>query len=304
MPAFYRMPIVYLFMLVTLAAYPIVSWLTTRSRTSATQASPAAIRVTEAVKSVEPASPRVDDGILRTVDGLRRKVVIRDLAVAPLDKPQGGRPTGRALDYFAILYVRGESGTMLEVGPESGAARGWIPQASCIEWDTRLMARPTPRAGRPPLVLYRESSCLLDDLAGRVCPRHGGRCPTEGEETGQPQRDTDVPTLGFPILATRAIPQPNGTTLSIFEVASLVNDQAPTPTKRQPSPELMRALRRVNVAFVIDTTASMQATIDAARKLASELVDRAKTSKEDVILHMALVEFRDAPPGYAFTSRL
>ena len=76
------------------------------------------------------------------------------------------------LDYFAIRFVFGESPpdrpTMIQVGPSGGPAAGWVPMASVLEWDTRLMARPTPRAGRPALVIYREETCLLDALAGLV----------------------------------------------------------------------------------------------------------------------------------------
>src|SRR5262249_12088924 len=150
-------------------------------------------------------------------------------------EPQRGRPVGKPLDYFAIRFVYGEwpagAPTMLQVGPRDGPPQGWVPAGSVLEWDTRLMARPTRRAGRPALGIYRAERCLLDALAGRRCPLHHGRCPTEGEESaaaGPGDAGAGEPTaLGMPILQSRSIPEPDGTERTIFEVASLVRDVAP-----------------------------------------------------------------------------
>ena len=62
---------------------------------------------------------------------------------------------GKPLDYFAIRYLIGEEPAghpeRFQVGPMGGPPQGWVPASAVLEWDTRLMARPTPRAGRPPL---------------------------------------------------------------------------------------------------------------------------------------------------------
>ncbi len=215
---------------------------------------------------------------------------------------RGGEAVGRPLDYFAIRFLYGETPAMFQVGPREGPAQGWVPVASVLEWDTRLMARPTPRAGRPAMVIYREEPCLLDAIAGRVCPRHRGRCPTEGEEAG---RAGKVPALGMPILQSKAIPQPDGISRTLFEVVSLVRDLAPpAPQPAGPPPDLLPALRRVEIAFVIDTTASMQATIDAARRLAERLIADAADRHRDVVLRLALVEYRDRSPIFGFVARI
>ena len=185
--------------------------------------------------------PPVNDGILRTAEGLRRKVVVKDLDVVCRSEPQGGPRVGGPLDYFAIRFLYGESPadhpTAVQVGPRQGPPQGWVSKAAVLEWDTRLMARPTPRAGRPALVIYRAESCLLDALAGRLCPRHHGRCPTEGEEAAR-GRPAPTTALGMPILQSRSIPEPDGSTRTIFEVASLVRDEAPPappPASRLPT---------------------------------------------------------------------
>src|SRR5262249_18397894 len=62
-------------------------------------------------------------------------------------------------------------------------------------------------------------------------------------------------------------------------------------------------LRRVYIAFAIDTTASMQSSIDAVRAMASRLVDDAGKRYGEVTLRLALVEYRDKAPSYGFTTR-
>jgi hypothetical protein len=179
MPPLYRMPVFYLAALILAAAIGLGSWVRARPAVS-----PGALPAPAAplVKIASPEPPReaksASDGILRTADGLRRKVVVKDLDVVCRSEPEGGKPVGWPLDYFAIKYLYGESApgrpAMFQVGPREGPPQGWVEAAAVLEWDTRLMARPTPRANRPALAIYREESCLLDSLAGRACPRHRG----------------------------------------------------------------------------------------------------------------------------------
>ncbi len=90
----------------------------------------------------------------------------------------------------------------------------------------------------------------------------------------------------------------------IHEVASLVKDQGSAPIlPTEPPPDLRPYLKVVYVAFAIDTTASMQSTIEAARKLASEFVATASRRFGDIRLKFALVEYRDASRSYGFKAR-
>lgn len=308
MPPLYRMPVFYL----TAVLVAVAAGIGTLGRGAGSSAPlragapPPAVVAAPAAEATEAAA---DDGILRTAEGLRRKVVVKDLGVVCLSLPQLGRPVGAPLDYFAIRYVFGEAQpggrTMVQVGPREGPPQGWVPSDAVLEWDTRLMARPSARAGRPPLVIYRDESCLLDALAGRICLQHRGSCPIEGEETQGAAAGAAAAALGLPILRTEEIPQPDGPSRTIFEVASLVRDLAPPPPPpTEPTPDLLPLVRRIDIAFAIDTTASMQATIDAARIMAASLAADASQRHRDVKLRLALVEYRDASAIYGFRSRL
>lgn len=315
MPPLHRMPVFYLALLVVAAAVGLGAWARpsgTRDRVASvggqgTPVRPATVRV---VPEIEPPPAAPMDGVLRTPEGLRRKVLIKDLDVVCQPEPEAGRGRARGspLDYFAIRFIYGESPppparpAMLRIGSPGGSDACWVPAASVLEWDTRLMARPTPRRGRPPLVIFRDESCLLDDLAHRECPRHRGECPREGEER---QDGPQASAFGMPILASRAIPRPDGSESTIFRVASLVRDAAPPPPPpASPPNELLPALRRVDIAFVIDTTASMQEPIAAARRLAERLVADASDRHRDVTLRLALVEYRDQSPVFGHKTRI
>jgi hypothetical protein len=313
MPPLYRMPVFYLTAVVLAAAIGLGSIVRARPSHSVINPSerrPPAGADTAAERPVPlPTETPPADGILRTAEGLRRKVVVKNLDVVCRSAPDGGHVVGKGLDYFAIRFLYGEDPaeqpTMFQLGPGAGPPQGWVSSSAVLEWDTRLMARPTPRAGRPTLVIYREESCLLDALAARLCPRHHGRCPTEGEEAPEPSPNEPAPALGMPILQSRAIPEPDGSTRTIFEVASLVRDQAPPPPPPAETPaDMLPALRHVYIAFVIDTTASMQSTIDATRRMATSLVNETMHKYKDIDLRLALVEYRDSAPVFGFTARI
>lgn len=310
MPPLHRMPVVYAVALLIGVALALGSWVRSPRAPARGEPAPAAPSSESSSTLSSPPAPaeasQPDDPILRTPDGLRRKVVVKQLDIVCRTAPEGGKPVGAPLDYFSIRFLYGqwpdEDPTAFQIGPRDGPAQGWVSGSAVLEWDTRLMARPTPRRGRPPLVIYREESCLRDVLAQRACPRHRGRCPTEGEEAVVGAGST---AMGLPILESRAVKQQDGSTRTLFRVASLVRDQArPKPPPPAPPAELLPALRRVDIAFVIDTTASMQATIDAARNLAERLAADAARRHRDVTLRLGLVAYRDDSPVFGYTTRI
>src|SRR5258708_17523675 len=105
MPALYRMPVFYLLLMIGAGAYALSGHgsRTPTETASSIDPTPGPPRVARSVAE-EEAADRVD-GILRTPEGLRRQVVVKDLAVVCRSDPGGGRPAGAPLDYFALRYV-------------------------------------------------------------------------------------------------------------------------------------------------------------------------------------------------------
>ena len=297
MPALYRMPVVYLVAGIAIAAILVSNRFTPVEPTSVAEVLPTKPRT---VQKSSAETPVIADLVLRTPSGLRRKVLIQTLgAVARQDADSSPVP----LDYLSILFVFGEKLGALQVGPAVGPPLGWLEASAALEWDTRLMARPSPREGRPAVVVYAEKLCLLDFLAGRSCPRHAVRCPTEGEEADASD-NAPPPALGLPILMTESIPQPDGSHRTIHEVATPVRDMAAPVAPSEPSADLRPLLQTVYLSVTIDTTASMGATIAAARVFAEQLVSQAQARYQGVTLRLALVEYRDRAQVFGFSTRI
>jgi hypothetical protein len=308
MPALYRMPVVYV---VLLAASLAVAGFRTRGHrqvSSTTEAmrtkSSETIPTPPAVPAVEARDGSEVDGILRTASGVRRKVVIKTLGERCRTEPLGGVPTGQPLDYFSIHFVYEEQGkgdaAMLRIGPSRPPALGWVRKASVFDWDTRVMALPTAEPNRPPLDVYREHDCSLAALDHRRCARHPqpGSCPLEGSEPAEARRGRPSPVIGLPILRAEARRAPDGSQSALYEVAAMVRETVPPPPPTEPPEDLKLALRQVYIAFVIDTTNSMQRAIDAVRRVVAELADERSPRYRGLFLHVALVEYRDEETSF------
>lgn len=310
-----RMPIVYVVLVVAVALGLVLRQRPRRQTAAPPTATPApevAAVAAPAVPPVEPvehaADPAPIDSILRTPEGLRRKVLIRALGLRAYEGATGGEPNGSPLDYFSIHFIRavsppGGEGRFL-IGPESGPPLGWVPERAVVEWDSRLMAVPTAREARKtPLRIYRERGCLIAALEGKPCPGHaGGTCPMEAEEPPQSAPGGNS-LLGMPVLSSRTATAADGTSRNIHEVACLVRDLAPLPPPTEPPPELVQPLRQVYIAFVVDTTQSMQGPIAAVKSFASRLAAEMAAKQSQLFFHLALVEYRDDSRAFGFVSR-
>ncbi|HEU5117306.1 MAG TPA: vWA domain-containing protein, partial [Isosphaeraceae bacterium] len=311
MPPLLRMPVFY----VGLTLLSLTGWLVGRnlltqqaveSSRASTPSPTVAILSSPETPAVEAAfRPSTDDPILRTPEGLQRKVVVTDLGVRPWTEARGGGFAGESLDYFGLFFVLSDppaGSERIQIGDREGKPVGWVPQSRVLEWDSRLMAVPTPVPNRPRLRLFEEPTCLLDALAGRNCPKHDGPCPISGVEP-DPSKNGPIATLGWPVLDSRSVPQPDGPPRTILKVATLVRDQTPLSPPTEPPAALVPLLKELDLAFVIDTTASMQNTIDAVKTLAKQLVDTTRRQYSGMRLRLALVEYRDHSPSYAFETR-
>lgn len=302
MPAFHRMPITYLAALAVGAVAAIVSMVRPGESTPVKPSDPGPLAGSPA-DAPPPARPEPppDDGILRTAAGLRRKVLIRQTGLRFEDQPRGGQTVGREPGLYALAYLFDEAPDAFRVGPATGPPIGWLPRSGAIEWDTRLMARPVS----PDSTMFAERSCLLDDLAGRTCPKHPSGCP----RAVMPRKagPAKVP-MGLPVLQSASIPQPEGPDRTIFEVVSPVRERGAMPDVQLTSDD-QASLRDVYIAIVMATSPSMTLSIEKAREAARTLADEAARRYPEIRLKLALVEYRDdrvpdRPDGFEFVSKI
>ncbi len=313
-PALYRMPVFYLLLIVaggtaafflrgntpkspTGSASPVVAVISrdllpsqSASANHPTTSTPQpAVGVAEALPA---------DTILRNDDGLRRKVLITTRNVF-LRKTADGEAVGDELPLFATRYVYAESPTMYRVGATPNGPDGWLSRDDAAGWDSRLVARPTNRSSRPSIEMFGDQSCLAAAISGRVCPKHGGRCPSEVESQSD---GATFPRFGWPIVRLTTVLGSDGLPRPVDEVIPLATETIPSDAERLAP--LRQALRHVYITFVMDTTASMKPNIEAARTLANTLAKDVGKAFGDVTLHLGLVEYRDDAPGLGFKARV
>ena len=316
MTSFFRMPIVYVLAgLVAFATFAAV-WIgrskiqriTVHKRQSNDHNQEPKITANAQSSNPLPVLAKGSDGILRTKEGLRRKVLVTTLGLVPLNAPEDGKPVGDPLDYASIAFVFGETNVadppLLQVGPREGPPLGWVPANAVVEWETRLMARPVPRAQRQPLILYHEEECLLAVLSDQACAKHAPKsCPIEGEEPPGAAGFGET-ILGLPILRTQTIALANQGPSTLLEVAALVSDRAPLKLPEILPDELKEAVRHVDVVFAIDTTASMRDSLNSTLKFVMMSIESLKNRNRDKEFRFGLVEYRDHSPSFGFSARV
>ncbi len=303
-PSLYRMPVAYLTMAVVLTSA--VAWgRRTNHQSDGAEDVPNPLPTTSATKLALPPPvvkptlpPPTADLILRTAQGVRRKVLVADREVFPRPTPDGDASSS-GIAPSAIRFVLDETPTQLRIGSAMGGAEGWVPRASVVDWNSRLVARPTARSTRPGTELYVDRSCLASAVSGRPCPRHTGHCPGEVEDS-----DGGASGAGslWAILDIATVPGGAGEPRTIYEVAPILAEETVTEPERLVP--LRPALRQVFIAFVIDTTASMQPAIEAVRRMATDTAAAVTRRHADVTLHLGLVEYRDDAPGLGFKARV
>lgn len=279
MPPLYRMPITYVALVLVGGVVGLVAL------GSGNEPAPGPV-VEEGPTPPPEIGPDPDDPILRTPEGLRRKVLVRHPRLRHRDAPQGIM-VGEEVNHFSIAYVYEEAEGAVRVGGDDGQARGWLPRSSLIDWNTRLMLRPVSRRA----AWFAAKECLLHDLAGRACPQHTGEegCPHVPVPEDQVAKESP---MGWPVIQTESVPRASGPDRTIFEVALLLDEGAPVADVRIPESDL-KALRELYVAIVMASSSSMEKFIGPAKEFARQLAAQAAEGPQDVRLHLALVEYRD-----------
>jgi hypothetical protein len=252
-------------------------------------ASPAAIR---------PSAPR-EALLIPGKRSLRQRVLSRP-GVVPAASP-GAAAAGAALPPLTQLFVFAEAnapdGTpWIEVGRgQRGATLGWLAKARAIPWYHTLTASFRNPAGREPTLFFRERAPLIALLGGQHAEVEAHKLATIARHppvpadfpviAAEPETYVDILKSFYllPILKADMLSMQDGRQFTALEVASLPLTPDPPPAT---------ADFTVGVAFVIDTTQSMDPYIDRVRDLLNTLVTQ--TSHEPGHkTRYALVGFRN-----------
>lgn len=256
---------------------------------------------------------------------LQQRVISRPGAT--LNRQPQDAPAGEALLPFSVFYVYGrrpESGNAewLEVGRSSrGQPDGWIKADQAIEWRHNMTVAFNNPAGRDRVLFFRERTDVLgamgSDAAARVAEMRAqaaaGRMAANSPVMAiEPEVHIDIARRFYllPILQAERATLQSGFSASLLEIASIplpqpqANAPQPTPAARE------QALREFNVgvAFVIDTSLSMDPYIERVRESIRAVIERIRGDQQiGQRFRFALVGFRNstrAAPQLEYVSRV
>lgn len=220
-----------------------------------------------------------------------------------------------AVTPFTVAYVYGvkkdaaDTPQWYEIGVSShGKSDGWIAAASASPWEQSLTLVFSERTGRQPVLFFRDKETAIklatsptraNDLAQLSAQfdryRDAKDRPADFPVIAREPSDAAVASERFYILPIFGVSEVSagGVPVNILEVASIDPGNAITTAKSQTSLGDAKQYRTA-IAFVIDTTQSMQPYIDRTRQAIKELYDQIQAAGQIKNATFAVVAFRNS----------
>lgn len=191
--------------------------------------------------------------------------------------------------------------------PFSGPIEGWAPATDLVDWRQTIVAAFANPAGRGPSLFFRDRDSLLDLLesefllpeAEELRRQAGARSLPEHSPVIaiEPDEHIDIAEQFYilPILEADEAWLDSGYISTVLRVASVPLSEAPASAPGEVR-EAERTLEefRVGIAFVIDTTLSMDPYIERTVSAVERLVARLEDSDAGARASVALIGFRDS----------
>lgn len=231
---------------------------------------------------------------------LRQRILTR---LGAAQSPQPGAPAAaQPISPMTPLYVfarqAGPDGKQwLEVGGASrGATLGWLPEDKTIPWLHTMTAAFNNPAGRELTLFFEKRNDLEAMLGGGTPPQEARQLREAAQRTPrpanfpvvavEPAQHIDIRRQFYllPILQAESISFQDGREYRMLEVASVPMSNDPAP---QPGPFT------VGVAFVVDTTLSMDPYINKVRAALTDFV-KATAAEPGAPTRYAMVGFRNS----------
>jgi serine/threonine-protein kinase PpkA len=204
---------------------------------------------------------------------------------------------------FTVFYVyekRSVNGnTWLRIGPSTNCnIKGWVKGTQVSDWRQSLTLKFTERAGRQPVLFFNKLK-PLNQVAGSRDP--GREAENLTSQFAHLQRGGMSAPEDFPIVAMepsedvvsreRFYLMPIFRTVELFEgvkflqVASIDPGSWPAPARKE---------LRTGIAFVIDTTISMEPYIDRTKEAVRKIYDAMEEAGLAEKVAFALVAYRNS----------
>jgi len=248
---------------------------------------------------------RADEEAFKTKTGNPLKVIVR--TPTALHRDAEATSPSEPVDVFQFFYQlptetngkdKVKNGFIrVATAAQSPRAAGWIPADACVEWPHAQVAGFTPQGGRDRVLFFASQADAVSWLNG---------VKGSDQRAISQEPSSQVSSL-FPLLDIQSI-QHDGQDVPVYKVAYLngtatpnqvvsVSGQSATRSSSEKGPVTRQELQDafvLQVAFVIDTTASMQPWIDGMKtvigRVATELSNNPALKGR---VEFALVAYRD-----------
>jgi hypothetical protein len=228
--------------------------------------------------SVQTSSADEDD-LIDLKGGFHKKVIVSsDEAKLFTDGPGVG--DGKVVKAFSIYFaLKGSEGDYVRVGDGDGMEIGWISENAVIEWNTRLLLQPkTPDPATPDAVFRVISPGATATFTGAV--------------------GSDKQKAAAPIL--EKVDEGKNPD---YKIAYFAGNSTAVGAKKAPvgASTTSSKRRKVEIVFVIDTTASMTPLLQGAKDVAVDVAALLAGSGEaEAAVKFGLVQYRDSTDGITF----
>lgn len=219
---------------------------------------------------------------------------------------------GATVRAFQPLYVygRGEDG-WLEVGRGvASGPEGWIGPDDAVAWKQNIVVSFSNPAGRERQVMFETEDGLMNVVShefaigmARELRRkavEGGPGAAEGVAALEPEEFVDIASHFYllPILDWKMEEHPmTFEPMRVLELASLPLDED------EEAPGAVSSPSSAGIAFVIDTTRSMEPYITATQRAVADLIARIRDGEAGARTRFAAIGFRDSPEAAGASGR-
>ncbi|WP_255568642.1 vWA domain-containing protein [Neoroseomonas alba] len=193
---------------------------------------------------------------------------------------QPGAPQGTPIAGFTVAHVYARRDGWIEIGRDAdGRTEGWVRDDRAIDWRHTMIGAFTNPAGRERTMFLRDEPALRELLAAPDMEQQATALRASAGQAGspvvalEPETFVDIQRNFYllPILGAETIQRRDGTQMRALEVISAPAELRQAP--QQADPARLRDFRGA-VVFVIDSTISMQAHIDATREAIRRIIAR------------------------------
>jgi serine/threonine-protein kinase PpkA len=247
-----------------------------------------------------------------------QRVIVHPGAALFQEAAESAEVLQKAVTPFTVFYVYERQGDWLRVGRGAGQSQGWMKAAAGTEWNQAMTLLFTERAGRMPVLFFKNEETLFDicgsdNMSGKLKNilaqlnqiRENGPGDDFPLVAAEPDDEQGaVARSRFYLIPVLAVDEPFSGT-KFLQVASI--DPGGAQGQDENGQEQNEGKMRTAIAFVIDTTISMKPYIEQSLNVVRQTYDVIEKDNLGDSVGFAIVAFRNnikISPGLEYVTNV